>query len=140
MKFRLIQTANILKLLCLSCEQALNNHEFDGGVKILENFINQVQFPILSCTLDASNEPVLNGLFVKSLVLKFGSDKVGLVGFTHSSARQISNPGEIINIMSDLILHLSVCTFYFVIKPVFAITIVIITTFDCSNSYNNSDE
>jgi hypothetical protein len=40
----------------------LGNHEFDDGVANLADFIRNTTFPVLSCNLDTSAEPLLDGL------------------------------------------------------------------------------
>lgn len=42
--------------------QTLGNHEFDDGVANLADFIRNASFPVLSCNLDTSAEPLLDGL------------------------------------------------------------------------------
>ena len=84
------------QFLCLLCLQALGNHEFDNGPSGLEPFLNAVNFSVLSSNIDASKEPVINGLFNKSVVLNVGGEMVGIVGFTYSRTGEISNIGRFI--------------------------------------------
>jgi hypothetical protein len=42
--------------------QTLGNHEFDDGPESLATFIGNASFPVLSCNLDTSAEPLLDGL------------------------------------------------------------------------------
>ncbi|XP_071498726.1 5'-nucleotidase-like [Diadema antillarum] len=63
----------------------LGNHEFDNGISGLLPFLKNVSFPILSCNIDASSEPRLQGLFVCSHVFEFSGERVGVVGYTLQS-------------------------------------------------------
>ncbi|KAJ8023877.1 5'-nucleotidase [Holothuria leucospilota] len=75
---------------------ALGNHEFDTGVGTLVSFLNKVTFPVLSCNIDARDEPGLQGLFTKSTVVKVAGERIGIVGYTYSRTPLISNSGNVI--------------------------------------------
>ncbi|XP_072037104.1 snake venom 5'-nucleotidase-like [Amphiura filiformis] len=70
--------------------QALGNHEFDLTPDGLAPFLKDVQFPVISCNTDASEEPVIDGLFNKSVVLTVGGEQIGVVGYTYSRTSEIS--------------------------------------------------
>ena len=73
--------------------QALGNHEFDNGVAGLTPFLRNVTFPVLSCNIDASLEPSLQGLFKKSTVKTIGGERIGIIGYTTTSTPDISISG-----------------------------------------------
>jgi hypothetical protein len=51
-----------VRFLLPPAPQTLGNHEFDDGVANLADFIRNTTFPVLSCNLDTSAEPLLDGL------------------------------------------------------------------------------
>ncbi len=48
---------------------AIGNHEFDDGPANLANFIGEIQFPLLSANIDASNQADLKGQFQPYTIL-----------------------------------------------------------------------
>ncbi|XP_072021390.1 5'-nucleotidase-like [Amphiura filiformis] len=76
--------------------QALGNHEFDLGPSGLAPFLKDVDFPVISCNIDASKEPVIDGLFNKSVILTVGGERIGVVGYTYSRTDDISATGQAI--------------------------------------------
>lgn len=77
--------------------QTFGNHEFDDGIAGLVPFLDNITFPVVSCNLDASREPRLNGRFNKSTVLTIKGQKIGVVGYITEETSTISNPGKIRN-------------------------------------------
>ena len=73
--------------------KALGNHEFDNGIDGLLPFLNNVTFPVLSCNIDSSAEPRLQGLYVCSHVFEMGGEKVGVVGYTLQSTPDFAKTG-----------------------------------------------
>lgn len=51
-------------------------------------------FPVLSCNIDASNEPDIEGKFQKSTVFVVGDERIGLVGYTWEETPSVSKTGE----------------------------------------------
>ncbi|XP_071801378.1 snake venom 5'-nucleotidase-like [Asterias amurensis] len=75
---------------------AIGNHEFDNGPAGLEQFLRDVNASVVSCNIDASKEPSINGLFTKSTVLTIGGEKIGVVGYTLTQTPEISTTKELV--------------------------------------------
>ncbi|XP_045197395.2 snake venom 5'-nucleotidase-like [Mercenaria mercenaria] len=75
----------------------LGNHEFDLGVEPLALFLNNVTFPIVSVNTEVTNEPRLNGKFLKSFEMIVGGENIGIVGYIIPETSQISKPGQTVN-------------------------------------------
>ncbi|KAJ8023878.1 5'-nucleotidase [Holothuria leucospilota] len=73
---------------------ALGNHEFDLGIDGLVKFLNNVTFPVLSCNIDATHEPRIQGLFQKSVVLNVGGEEIGIVGYTFHGSPDLTSTGK----------------------------------------------
>lgn len=74
---------------------ALGNHEFDRNIAGLLPFLNNVTFPVLSCNIDTSMEPSIQGKFAKSTVVTVGGQHIGVIGYTTKDTTIISNPGSL---------------------------------------------
>ena len=72
--------------------QALGNHEFDNGVEGLLPFLQSVNFSVISANIDASNEPLIDGLFNASVIKEIDGQKIGIVGYTTKDTPKLVNP------------------------------------------------
>jgi len=72
---------------------AVGNHEFDDGSANLARFIERVDFPVLSASIDATGDPDLAGLIQPYTILEVGSEKIGIVGYTTEETAILSSPG-----------------------------------------------
>lgn len=79
---------------------AIGNHEFDFGSSTFASFAQAVQprrgvLPMVSANLDYSADPATSSLrqLVPSTVLRIGRERVGVVGLTTQTLREISSPG-----------------------------------------------
>lgn len=81
---------------------AIGNHEFDNGPATLASFINGLDFPVLSANIDATNEPLLNGLIDAYIVVERGGHEIGIIGLTTPDTANISSPGPNI-IFTDMV-------------------------------------
>ena len=94
--------------------QALGNHEFDNGASGLAPFLHNATFPVLSCNIDARNDPDINGLFLPSVVLELGGEKVGVVGYTTDETPTLVDQCKLLFAQSSLYivraLHIYTCT------------------------------
>ncbi len=89
----------------------IGNHEFDFGSETFASFAEAVQankwwknVPFVSANLDYSNDPAtrdLEQLVPSTVVWAFGA-KVGVVGLTTDTLREISSPG-LVEINPDLV-------------------------------------
>ncbi|XP_030854118.1 5'-nucleotidase [Strongylocentrotus purpuratus] len=75
---------------------AIGNHEFDNEPEGLRPFLLNTTFPVLSCNIDASAEPSINGLFQKSVIRELSGERIGLIGYTYFKTHEISSSGECI--------------------------------------------
>uniref|UniRef100_A0A8D0H4L0 Snake venom 5'-nucleotidase n=1 Tax=Sphenodon punctatus TaxID=8508 RepID=A0A8D0H4L0_SPHPU len=76
---------------------ALGNHEFDNGVDgLLDPLLKNVNFSIVSANIKASRKLANNitGYFMPFKIVHFGSEKVGIVGYTTKETPFLSNPGQ----------------------------------------------
>lgn len=78
---------------------ALGNHDFDFGPDVLAEFIGQTSpsATFLSANLDFSGEPALAALanagrIKKSVVVNYGSERVGVIGAVTETLASISSP------------------------------------------------
>lgn len=58
----------------------MGNHEFDDGVAGVVPFIKGLNAPVVVANLDAKNEPDMQGIVKKSVVITRGSKKIGIIG------------------------------------------------------------
>jgi 5'-nucleotidase / UDP-sugar diphosphatase len=72
---------------------AVGNHEFDLGPEPLARFVRHAKFPVLSCNIDLSEEPLLRDLVKPHAVLLVAGEKLGLIGATTPDLHEVSSPG-----------------------------------------------
>lgn len=80
---------------------ALGNHEFDNGDQVLADFINAVNFPIVSANIDASASAPLSGRILPYTTFDIGGRQVGLIGLTTAETTVISNPSRDVTFNPD---------------------------------------
>ncbi|XP_032661145.1 5'-nucleotidase isoform X2 [Chelonoidis abingdonii] len=76
---------------------ALGNHEFDNGLEgLLDPLLKNVNFSILSANIQASRSVAsrIAGYFQPYKILRVGSEKIGIVGYTTKETSFLSNPGK----------------------------------------------
>lgn len=73
---------------------AVGNHEFDKGPEGLSDFLDQVEFPVLSANIDVSQNNMLAGRVGKSVVLEPGGEKIGIVSVLAEDTPETSSPGD----------------------------------------------
>ena len=74
----------------------MGNHEFDRGVPFLmNNWLGQTRFNLVTSNVDFSKDPDLAGIAPKPYVVKeVGGQKVGFIGATTGETPFISSPGK----------------------------------------------
>ena len=72
---------------------AVGNHEFDKGPATLATFVKGARFPVLSCNIDAEDDPDLRGLIRPWAMFERAGLKVGVVGVTVEETSFLSSPG-----------------------------------------------
>ena len=55
--------------------------------------MHNVTFPVLSCNINASNDPFIDGLFAPSVVLHVDGERVAVVGYTTDETRFLVEQG-----------------------------------------------
>jgi len=87
----------------------IGNHEFDFGSATFASFAEAVQprfgtLPLVSANLNFFNDPATADLdqLVSSTVIRVGRERVGVVGLTTETLRQISSPG-LVEVLQDLV-------------------------------------
>ena len=73
---------------------AVGNHEFDAGQEVLADFIDYVDFPLLSANLDFSGTDILDEKVDSYEIFKFKGEKIGVFGLTTEDVAILSNIGE----------------------------------------------
>lgn len=71
----------------------IGNHELDNGVAGFVPFLKAANFPVLSCNIDATDEPSMDGLFQSSVVKKIGAESIGIIGYTTARAPVLTKTG-----------------------------------------------
>lgn len=74
----------------------LGNHEFDLNPDGLAPFLRDVDFPVVSANIDASLEPIIEGLLSKSVILNVGGEYIGVVGYTYQRTNEVSKTRRVI--------------------------------------------
>ena len=72
---------------------ALGNHEFNLGPAKLAAFVDAVETPVISGSLDLSRSGELGGKVGSTLVLEVGGERIGLVSAVASDTAELSSPG-----------------------------------------------
>ncbi len=75
----------------------LGNHEFDLGVEGLAPFLKDLPFPVISANIDASGEPLIEGLFAPYTIITVGGESIGVVGYSTKDIPELVSPGEILS-------------------------------------------
>lgn len=73
---------------------AVGNHEFDDGPAKLSEFIDSVDFPIISGNIDVDGEPTLKGKVPGIAVLEVGGEKIAIVSTLAEDTGETSSPGD----------------------------------------------
>jgi 5'-nucleotidase len=69
----------------------LGNHEFDGGDEILNNFINQAQFPIISANVEVKKGSALDEKWDPYIIKDIDGQKVGIIGIEIAQKTKVSS-------------------------------------------------
>ncbi|MEM1431282.1 MAG: bifunctional metallophosphatase/5'-nucleotidase [Pseudomonadota bacterium] len=72
---------------------SLGNHEFNLGPVKLAEFVDAVDAPVISGSLDLSQSEELGGKVGSTLVLEVGGERIGLVSAVASDTAELSSPG-----------------------------------------------
>ncbi|XP_064212299.1 uncharacterized protein LOC661310 [Tribolium castaneum] len=69
----------------------LGNHEFDDGIKGVVPFIKSLKAPVIASNIDDSQEPDLQNIYQKSVVVERNGKKIGIIGVLIHTCNEISN-------------------------------------------------
>ena len=72
---------------------AVGNHEFDDGPEKLAEFVDMVEFPVISGNLDLSQSNLLNGKVGNHVVLDVGGERIGIISALATDTVVTSSPG-----------------------------------------------
>nr|MCU0855507.1 5'-nucleotidase/apyrase family protein [Paracoccaceae bacterium] len=72
---------------------AVGNHEFDDGPGKLAEFIDAVEFPVVSGNIDVSRSNELHTKVVNDLILQVGDERIGIVSALATDTVETSSPG-----------------------------------------------
>ncbi|MAM09741.1 MAG: multifunctional 2',3'-cyclic-nucleotide 2'-phosphodiesterase/5'-nucleotidase/3'-nucleotidase [Rhizobiaceae bacterium] len=81
---------------------AIGNHEFDDGPEELLNFINAIEFPILSGNTIAADDSVVAGKFDGYTIFDFDGEKVAVVSVLATDTGETSSPGAKISFQDEI--------------------------------------
>ena len=73
---------------------AVGNHEFDNGPEGLSEFLDEVEFPVLSANIDVSQNNMLADRVQKAVTLDVGGEQIGVVSVLAEDTVETSSPGE----------------------------------------------
>lgn len=73
---------------------ALGNHEFDKGEELISSLLKNASFPFLSANTQVTENSPLYSLYKPYIIREFNGLKVGIIGVTTPSTRNISNPAK----------------------------------------------
>ncbi|XP_034651381.1 protein 5NUC [Drosophila subobscura] len=71
---------------------SLGNHEFDRNIEGLVPFLNDVEFPVLACNLNLTNEPTLAATkqLANSTILEANGTRIGVIGYLTPDTKILS--------------------------------------------------
>jgi len=81
----------------------LGNHEFDDGDQVLADFVDAVEFPVVTANVDFSESPILADMIPPYVILDVGGEQVGIIGLVTPESEILSSPGEELVFENDLI-------------------------------------
>ncbi|XP_022226974.1 protein 5NUC isoform X2 [Drosophila obscura] len=76
---------------------SLGNHEFDEKVEGLIPFLNEVNFPVVTCNLDMRNVPELAATkhLVPSTILETQGARIGVIGYLTPDTKKLTLQSEV---------------------------------------------
>jgi 5'-nucleotidase/UDP-sugar diphosphatase len=81
---------------------AVGNHEFDNGPDVLADFIEFVEFPVISGNTKVAEGEKLAGQLEEWAILDIGGEKVGVLSVLTPDTHSISSPGPNVTIGDDI--------------------------------------
>ena len=81
---------------------AVGNHEFDNGPDVLADFIEFVEFPVISGNIKVAAGEKLAGQLQERAILEIGGEKIGVLSVLTPDTHNISSPGPNVTIGDDI--------------------------------------
>ncbi|KAF7284751.1 hypothetical protein GWI33_021620 [Rhynchophorus ferrugineus] len=73
----------------------LGNHEFDDGIPGVVPFIKSLKAPVICANIDDSDEPDIQNIYTKSVVVERDGKKIGIIGVLYAKTYEISSTGKL---------------------------------------------
>lgn len=80
----------------------LGNHEFDDGDQVLANFIDGLNFPVVSSNVDVSASEILEGKVLPYVIFDVNGVSVGVTGLTTPETPILASPGPEVVFHADM--------------------------------------
>lgn len=81
----------------------LGNHEFDDGEDVLLNFLQGLDFPVVSANIDFTAFPEIDELVEPYTILDVNGEQIGVIGLTTPTTPDASSPSDDITFDDDLL-------------------------------------
>src|SRR5690606_3798915 len=81
---------------------AVGNHEFDNGPDVLADFIDLVEFPVISGNIKVADGEKLAGKIDEWTILDVGGEKIGVLAVTTPDTAIISGPGPNVTFQDEI--------------------------------------
>src|SRR5690606_36180440 len=81
---------------------AVGNHEFDNGPDVLADFIDLVEFPVISGNISVADGEKLAGKIDEWTILDVGGEKIGVLAVTTPDTAIISGPGPNVTFQDEI--------------------------------------
>ncbi|MBZ0295469.1 MAG: 5'-nucleotidase C-terminal domain-containing protein [Anaerolineae bacterium] len=81
----------------------LGNHEFDNGDDVLADFIDELDFPVVTANVDFSDSPFLADKVQPYAILEVGDQQIGIIGLVVPESEILSSPGPELAFDYDLV-------------------------------------
>lgn len=81
---------------------AVGNHEFDNGPDVLADFIEFVEFPVISGNIKVAEGEKLAGQLQEWEILEVGGEKIGVLSVLTPDTHNISSPGPNVTIGDEI--------------------------------------
>ncbi|XP_057660170.1 apyrase-like [Diorhabda carinulata] len=75
--------------------ETLGNHEFDNGIGGIVPYIKALQYPIVVSNMDDSDEPEIQNIYQKSVVIERFGKKIGIIGVVRKDYPILASTGKL---------------------------------------------
>ncbi|XP_055853698.1 apyrase-like [Episyrphus balteatus] len=73
----------------------IGNHEFDHKIEGLVPFLETINSPMLAANIDDSEEPTMQGLYEKSMIIERNGRKIGIIGVVLATFYDLADTGKL---------------------------------------------